>query len=218
MLQNIYLLFKKDLKLELRLQQNLYGIIVFAVSTIFILYLSSGQPEATQWNSLFWITQLFIVVNLVVKSFVGEPSGRFLYYVSLVSPNAYLFSKMLLNVLYMLILSTLSMLLFRFFLGDPVLDPWFFWGISLLGGFGFSLLFTMLSAIASKAKQQASLIAILGFPVIVPHIMLLIRVSKAAFGEVYREGAILQIILLLICIDFLIMIMAAILFPFLWKD
>lgn len=214
----VFTLLKKDLRIEMRAQQNLYGILVYAISTIFILYLTAGQPDAVQWNALFWITQLFIVVNAVVKSFVGEPSGRFLYYNTLVSPNAYLLSKMILNVMYMFILSTVSMLLFRFFLGDPVLNAMTFWGISVLGGLGLSLVFTMLSAIASKARQQASLIAILGFPVIIPQIILLTRASKAGFGEIFREGAFMNLILLLIALDLLVVIMASVLFPYIWKD
>lgn len=214
----VYTLLKKDLQIEMRAQQNLYGILVYAVSTIFILYLTAGQPDAIQWNALFWITQLFIVVNAVVKSFVGEPSGRFIYYNSMVTPNAYLLSKMILNAMYMVILSTVSMLLFRFFLGDPVLNAGTFWGISLLGGLGLSLVFTMLSAIASKARQQASLIAILGFPVIIPQIILLTRASKAGFGEIFREGVFMNLILLLIALDFLVVIMASVLFPYIWKD
>jgi len=214
----VYTLLKKDLQIEMRAQQNLYGILVYAISTIFILYLTAGQPDAVQWNALFWITQLFIVVNAVVKSFVGEPSGRFIYYNSMVNPNAYLLSKMILNAIYMVILSTVSMLLFRFFLGDPVLNAVTFWGISLLGGLGLSLVFTMLSAIASKARQQASLIAILGFPVIIPQIILLTRASKAGFGEIFREGVFMNLILLLIALDFLVVIMASVLFPYIWKD
>jgi heme exporter protein B len=76
----------------------------------------------------------------------------------------------------------------------------------------------MLSAIASKARQQASLIAILGFPVIVPQLVLLVRLSKLAFGEVFKESAALQITGLLIGLDALVIIMASILFPYLWKD
>jgi heme exporter protein B len=212
------LLFRKDFKLELRSKQNLFGIIVYAFSTIFILYLSAGQPESTQWNALFWITQLFIVVNAVVKSFVGEPHGRYLYYTTLVKPNAYLYSKIIVNLLYMVIIGTLSLVAFRFFLGDPIVNGWFFWGITLLGGLGLTIVFTMLSAIASKARQQASLLAILGFPIIIPQLSLLLRLSKAGFGEVFKEGAVLQIVLLLTGLNFLCLIMASILFPFIWKD
>ncbi|MCU0388047.1 MAG: heme exporter protein CcmB [Chitinophagaceae bacterium] len=218
MVTGTFRLFLKDFRLELRSLQNLYGIVIYAFSTIFILYLSAGRPEATQWNALFWITQLFIVVNAVVKSFVGEPAGRYLYFTTMVKPNAYLYSKIMVNLVYMTILGTISMFAFRFFLGDPVVNGLKFWGITLLGGLGLTLVFTMLSAIASKARQQASLIAILGFPIIIPQISLLIRLSKAGLGEVFKEGAVLQIVLLLLGLNALCFLMATILFPFIWKD
>jgi heme exporter protein B len=214
----IITLLKKDLQLELRQQQNLYGILIYALSTIFILYLAAGQPDATQWNALFWITQLFVVVNAVVKSFVGEPGGRALYYYTIAHPLEYLFSKMILNTIYMVVLGLVSSFIFRFLLGNPVQNSMAFAGIVILGGIGLSLVFTMLSAIASKARQQASLVAILGFPVIIPQLVLLIRLSKHAYGEVFKEGAVWQLTGLLAGLDGLVIIMAAVLFPYLWKD
>ncbi|HSC52376.1 MAG TPA: heme exporter protein CcmB [Phnomibacter sp.] len=211
-------LLKKDLKLELRQQQNLYGILIYALSTIFILYLAAGRPDAVQWNALFWITQLFIVVNAVVKSFVGEPRGRSLYYFSIVHPLEYLYSKMILNTIYMVALALVSMLCFTVLLGNPVLNTLAFIGIIMLGGIGLSLVFTMLSAIASKARQQASLIAILGFPVIVPQMVMLIRLSKYSYGEIFKYGALTQLSGLLIGLDILVILMATVLFPYLWKD
>jgi heme exporter protein B len=211
-------LFKKDLRLEIRQQQNLYGIFIYALSTIFILYLSAGRPDAVQWNALFWITQLFIVVNAVVKSFVGEPRGRSVYYFTIVHPLEYLFSKMMLNTMYMVLLSIISMLCFTILLGDPVVNNLTFFGTIILGGIGLSMVFTMLSAIASKARQQASLIAILGFPVIVPQMVMLIRLSKLSYGEVFKEGVPLQLTGLLLGLDILVILMATVLFPYLWKD
>ena len=158
------------------------------------------------------------MVNVVVKSFVGEPKGRELYHYTIVHPLEYLGSKMVLNVIYMALLSVIAMLLFRLLLGDPVDKGWLFLGIVILGGLGLSLVFTMLSAIASKARQQASLIAILGFPVIVPQLVLLVRLSKSAYGELFKQGAVLQLTGLLAGLDILVVIMALILFPYLWKD
>jgi heme exporter protein B len=76
----------------------------------------------------------------------------------------------------------------------------------------------MLAAIASKAMQQASLMAILGFPVIIPQLLLLVRLSKTAFSEVFRENVPAQVILLLIALDISVVLLAVILYPFLWKD
>jgi heme exporter protein B len=217
-MQHLKALILKDLRLEMRQQQNLYGMLIYAISTIFVLYLAAGQPPAKSWNALFWITQLFIVVNAVVKSFVGEPAGRHLYHYTIASSLSFLYSKMILNTAYMLALSLLSMMLFRILLGNPLQNAWLFTGIVLLGGTGLALLFTMLSAIASKARQQASLIAILGFPIIIPQLVLLVRVSKAAFGEVFKAGAVLELCGLLLALNALVLVMAVILFPYLWKD
>lgn len=91
-------------------------------------------------------------------------------------------------------------------------------GIVVLGGASISIVFTLMSAIAAKAQQNAALIAILGFPVILPQLLLLMRLSKAAFAEVFREGAVLQLAGLIIGLDVLVIAMAVILFPYLWKD
>ncbi len=103
-------------------------------------------------------------------------------------------------------------------MGNPSTAVWQFAGIGLLGSVGLGLTFTMLAAIASKAMQQASLMAILGFPLIIPQLLLLIRLSKTAFAEVFKAGAPTQLVLLLIGLDILIILLAVILYPFLWKD
>jgi len=46
----------------------------------------------------------------------------------------------------------------------------------------------------------------------------LIRLSKSAFGEVFRDGAIVQITALLVGLDIMVIALSLILFPFLWKD
>jgi heme exporter protein B len=211
-------LIKKDWQTEWRQQHNLYGLLVYAVSTIFVLYLAAGQPDSVQWNTLFWMTQLFVVVNAVIKSFVGEPRGRMLYYHFVAGPLEYLFAKMILNASFMALLSIISLFCFQWLLGNPVVYYVRFFWIMLLGGVGLSFTFTMLSAIAAKARQQSSLVAILGFPVIVPQLVMLIRLSKSGLGEVFNDGGIGQLSWLLLALNGLVVLMAAILFPFLWKD
>ncbi len=213
-------LCKKDAMIEYRQQHAVYGILLYVASTIFVLYLSFGtnKPAAATWNALFWITQLFVVTNAVAKSFLGDSKGRQLYYYSIVNPVDYIFSKMIGNTILMVVLSGVSILLYSLLLGSPIVFAGSFFGISLLGGISLSLVFTLLSAIASKAQQQASLMAILGFPIIIPQLVLLIRLSKSALGEVFRSGVVLQLTELLIGLDMMIIVLAAILFPYLWKD
>jgi heme exporter protein B len=217
-LQSVITLFKKDVLLELRQQYALYGVILYVVSTVFVWYLAINQPEAEIWNALFWVMQLFVSINAVAKSFLQESKGRMLYYYAITSPAEFVLSKILYNLLLMAIMNAVTLLLFFAFMGDPTYNIWQFIGISFLGAMGLSLIFTMLAAIASKAMQQASLMAILGFPVIIPQLLLLLRLSRIAFAETFKAGVSFQVVFLLIALDLSVVVLSVILFPFLWKD
>lgn len=217
--KRILSLLQKDVLLELRQKHTFYGIILYIASTVFVIYLSiPDKPDAVVWNSLFWVIQLFICVNAVAKSFLQESKGRMLYFYSVVSPVEFIISKMLYNILLMLIMSGISLLLFFLFLSNPLSNSLQFTGIVLLGGLSISLVFTLMSAIAAKAQQNAALIAIMGFPLILPQLMLLMKLSKAAFAEVFRDGVVLQLAGLISGLDILVVVMALVLFPYLWKD
>lgn len=219
MYSRIFALLKKDILLELRQQHTFYGILLYVASTVYVLHLSMPEnPESEVWNSLFWVIQLFVCVNTVAKSFLQENRGRMLYFYSIASPIEFIIAKLIFNVILMLLMSMVSLLLFFIFLNNPVNDSFTFLGIVLLGGTSLSLVFTVMSAIAAKAQHNAALIAILGFPVILPQLLLLMKLSRAAFSEVFRDGALLQLTGLIGLLDVLVIAMAVILFPYLWKD
>jgi heme exporter protein B len=213
---HIYILFKKDLLLEIRQQYSFYGVLLYIGATIFVLYMAIESPESNVWNGLFWVIQLFISINAVAKSFLQESRGRMLYFYSIAGPRDFVLAKLLFNSLLMLLMSLLSLALFGLFLGNPIQKAGSFIGIVLLGGWSLSLVFTFLSAIAAKAQQNAAIMAILGFPLIIPQLLLLMRLSNAAFNE--NIPIPVATVLLLIALDAMVILLASILFPFLWKD
>jgi heme exporter protein B len=211
-------LLKKEFLLETRQQHALYGIMLYIASTVFVIYLTIDEPDAETWNALFWVMQLFIAINAVAKSFMQEAKTRMLYYYSITSPSLFILAKLAYNLVLMLVMCLINLVLFTAFMGNPTSTFFVFMGVAMLVAAGLSLVFTMLAAIASKAMQQASLMAILGFPLVIPQLLLLARLSKLAFAEVFNAGAPLQLSILLILLDLLIAFMALILYPFLWKD
>lgn len=215
--KQIIALFKKDVLLETRQQYTFYGVLLYVVSTVFIIYLSTGEPENEIWNALFWIVQLFVAVNAVAKSFLQDGKGRMLYYYTISGAVNYILAKLLFNAVLMLLMSLLTLLIFTLLLGNPLTHFFQFLLISFLGATGLSFVFTFLAAIAAKAQQQASLMAIMGFPVIVPQLLLLGKISTKTFSDAVQTGW-GQMILLLFCFDILIIVLAIILFPFLWRD
>ena len=216
-LNHILALFKKDVLLEIRQQYTFYGIVLYVASTIFVLYLAMGQPEEKVWNGLFWMIQLFICVNAVAKSFLQESRGKMLYFYTVAGARDFLLAKLLFNLVLMTVMSVVSLVLFQLLLGNPLERTLLFTGIVCLGGCSLSLVFTFLAAIAARAQQNAAMMAIMGFPLIIPQILLLMRISNAAFAGILQAG-LYQLVLLLIGFDILVIALSVILFPFLWKD
>ncbi|RYZ47804.1 MAG: cytochrome C biogenesis protein [Sphingobacteriales bacterium] len=214
---HIVALVRKDLLLEVRQQYTFYGIVLYVVSTVFVLYLAMGQPEDKIWNGLFWMIQLFICVNAVAKSFLQESRGRMLYFYTVAGARDFVLSKLLFNAVLMVVMSTISLLLFQLLMGNPLEHPLRFIGVVCLGGISLSMVFTFLAAIAARAQQNAALMAIMGFPLIIPQVMLLMKISNTSFADVIQASE-TGLILLLAGLDLLVIVLAIILFPFLWKD
>lgn len=215
-LRHIITLFKKDLLLEIRQQYSFYGILLYIGATVFVLFLAIEEPESKVWNGLFWVIQLFICINAVAKSFLQESKSRMLYFYTIASPGDFILSKLLFNSILMLVMSLLSLLLFTLFLGNPIVKAGPFIGLVVLGGWSLSLVFTFLAAIAAKAQQNAAIMAVLGFPIIIPQLLLLMKLSNETFNPILIIS--FNTVLLLIALDIMIIMLAVILFPFLWKD
>jgi len=216
-LKSILTLLKKDMLLEFRQQYTFFGILLYIASTTFVIYLTMGQPDDEVWNGLFWITLLFICINTVARSFLQEGRGRMLYFYTIASPLHFIFSKLIYNSLLMCFMSGLSLLLFTLLLGNPLEHSLLFFGLSCLGGISLSLVFSFLAAIASKAQQPSAIMAILGFPLIIPQLMLLMKIANIAFADVVQNG-LPELVGLLCGFDIMIVALSYILFPFLWKE
>ena len=216
-LKSILTLLKKDMLLEFRQQYTFFGILLYIASTTFVIYLTMGQPDDEVWNGLFWITLLFICINTVARSFLQEGRGRMLYFYTIASPIHFIFSKLIYNSLLMCFMSGLSLLLFTLLLGNPLEHSLLFFGLSCLGGISLSLVFSFLAAIASKAQQPSAIMAILGFPLIIPQLMLLMKIANIAFADVVQNG-LPELVGLLCGFDIMIVALSYILFPFIWKE
>lgn len=208
----------KDVRLELKQKYALNGILLYVVSTIFVCYLSFTRIiDAPTWNSLFWIIMLFASVNAVSKSFVQESQGRQLYYYTLSSPQAVILSKIIYNILLMGVLSLLSLIVFAALMGNFIQNMPLFVVSLLLGSFGFASVLTMISAISSRTNNNFALMAILSFPIVMPLLITLMKVSKQALESSSWDGN-YRFIIVLLLINLVVVTLAFLLFPYLWKD
>lgn len=216
--KEIQLLVKKDITLEWRNKYAFNGIVLYTATTIFVCYLSFNLLEdKAVWNALFWIIMLFSATNAFTKSFSNEGDKRHIYYYTLCSPQAIILSKIIYNALLIVVVAVISYFFYTLLLGNLIVKPWLFlWGL-LLGSIGLSSVLTFISAIASKTKNNVSLMAILSFPVLMPLLLSTIQVTKSSLTTVQLVNA-GNYLLVLGLINVLIIVLSYLLFPYLWRD
>jgi heme exporter protein B len=211
-------LLGKEFRLELKQKYVINGILLYLLSTVFVTYLAFDRVIDVQtWNSLFWVILLFVAVNGISKSFVQESPARYIYYYTIASPQSVVLSKILYNLVLMSVLSLLAFGLFLMLMGNLVVNPGLFILALLLGSCGLSSVLTMVSAIASRASNNFSLMAILSFPIVLPLLTTLMKISSSALTSP-QWTATWGHIIILFTINLAVIALGYLLFPYLWKD
>ncbi len=219
--REIKLLLKKEIVLEWRTRYALNGILLYVVGAVFICYLSfrlrGGALNVFTWNALFWIIMLFAAVNAVAKSFLQEQRGRLIYYYTVASPQGIIIAKMLYNTLLLLLLAIICLLAFSVVMGNEVQNGGLFVVNLLLGAVGFSVTLTMVSGIAAKASNSSTLMAVLSFPIMIPLLLVVMKISKNAIDGLDPAVSYDDVIVLL-AINGIVATLSYILFPYLWRS
>ncbi|MEQ8360855.1 MAG: heme exporter protein CcmB [Cytophagales bacterium] len=221
MFKEVFALMIKDFRLEWRNRYALNGILLYVFCTIFICYIAfevkSSVIAPETWNTVFWIIMVFSAVNSIVKTFIQESSDRFYYYFQTCSPLSVIISKVFYNVFLMLLLSALAFLFYSLVLGNPLADIALFITTLLLGSLSFSIALSLISGIASKTGNASTLMVILGFPVIIPILLILIKLSEYALTGI-ENVQISNLILQLLGINLIMGSLTYLLFPYLWRS
>jgi heme exporter protein B len=210
-------LLRKEFVIEFRQRYAISGIVLYVISMVFVVYASSIKVGPKEWNVFFWLIVLFAGINAVVKSFVQESGARQLYYYQLVEPSVLILAKIVYNTILLMGLTLLAYGAYSVVAGNPVKDAGLFLLVLFLASLGFSIAFTFLSSIAAKASNSATLMAILSFPVILPVLLTLLRLSSVSL-RLIQDTAYRKDIINLVAIDVILVALAFVLFPFIWRD
>lgn len=156
-------------------------------------------------------------VNALLRSFQKENSKQALMYYQLADPTSIFISKYLFNTIYIIFLGLLSYGALSIISINPVKDYFLFLTCIVLGSFGISAVFTFVAAISAKAGNAQLLTAVLGFPCILPVLLVVLKLSANALRLINDTDYITDIYILL-AIDTLIVSVTTILFPYLWRE
>ncbi|MEO1448286.1 MAG: heme exporter protein CcmB [Bacteroidota bacterium] len=208
----------KELLLEWKQKYALNGLILYVLSMVVVVSLAfANSLNPLTWNIVFWILILFVAINAVAKSFLAEDRAQQVYLYSLAHPTAIMLAKIIYNVLLLWLVASLTFWAYAFLSGVPIEHRLWMQGIVLLGGAALAANLTLVSAIASKAANRSTLLAVLSFPLLVPMLLLLIRLSRYAVEGLDTALAYRNIYMLL-GITVSMAALSVILFPFVWRD
>ena len=214
-------LVKKEFLLEFRLRYMFNAVLVYLAGAIFVCYYAffgrGGDLSAMTWNALFWIIVLLASVNAASRSFLLERSNRQFYYYFMASPGAIILSKLIYNLILLIFMSLTGLTLFSFIMGNVVQDMPMFILITIIGSGCLAATLTFISAIAAQTHHSMTLMAVLSFPVVIPVLMILIKLSKGAIDGLDRSLA-FEDLAVLLAVKVITITVSYLLFPYLWKN
>ncbi len=222
-MHQISALLHKELLLEWKQKYALNGLLLYVTSMVIVVILAFLDKTQTvrlspqTWCVMFWLIQLFVAVNAVAKSFMGESEGQMMYMYGLVSPTALMLAKTFYNFLLLSFTSFLSFCLYTLMTKVEIGNIPLFFAALFSGALAFAANLTLVSAIASKAENKNTLLAVLGFPLTVPILLTLTRLTEQTLtGVGFPEMS--SRFVMLWGISGVLIAISVILFPFVWKE
>jgi len=219
--QSFWALFNKELRLELRQKHALAGVLLYVLATVFVCYLGFEQIESAKtWGALLWVTGVFTAFNAMQKTFVSETAGTHLYMYTLANPRAIILAKAIYNALLIAVLNLLSVFFFMVFFGTAAFadaDMAQFIAGLLLGSTGLGFALTFVAGIAFRSGAGIGLVAILGFPVIIPLLITIVRQTTLALEGASVDANSLNVVVLIV-LNVVSFALSYILFPYLWRE
>lgn len=216
MLKEIAGLLYKEVLLEWKQKYAFNGLLLYVASMVTVVSTAFAQRmDPFTWTVVFWLIVLFVAINAVARSFMAEQPGQMLYLFQLVRPQSLIIAKMIYNALLLSVVSLAALGAYSFLGGIAVADPLRLAGIVLLGSCTFSANLTLVTAIAARAENRTTLLAVLSFPLLAPALLMLIRLSRPAV-----EGTALALdsVGLLGGMTFTLAAVSVLLFPAIWRE
>jgi heme exporter protein B len=219
--REVQVLLKKEWRSQFRQKDHFAALVIYLLSTVFICYLSFEKiNDAQTWGALLWISGLFTAFNAMHKALDSAHQPQILHLYTLAKPGAVILSKCIYHAVQIALLNVFSLLLFLLFFGDAVLLKldWSQLIIGLtLGSTGLGITLTFVASLAQRTGNGIGLMAILGFPLIVPLLVTIVKFTRLAIEGVTWATNAYQL-LLLIVLNVLAVVLSYLLFPYLWRE
>ena len=180
-LTGTWAVFQKDLRLELRTRYAVNALALFVASSLLLVVFAVGEGNVSERlaSALVWIVIVFAAAVGLGRAFVAEEErGTVLLLQLHLRPSTVYAGKLLFNVLLVGFVNALAAVGFVVVLGLDVEAPGLLAATLALGALGLAGATTLLSAIIARTQGAGPLLAVLAFPLLVPLLLSVVRVTQ----------------------------------------
>ncbi len=213
--------FKKDWESELRTRYAINALAMFILVTISVILFSLGDEPVTEYltGGLFWVVIFFSAMSGLSRVFVSEEErGTTLTLQLIASPSTVFFGKLIFNlVLVYLMVAAITFLYSLLFENFVIQNGMLFFVSLVLGSSGIAVSSTLIAAIISKANTKGTLYPVLSFPVLLPLILTLVKLTQFSMdGESFEFAW--TYLAILVSYNVIMLTGGVMLFDFIWKE
>jgi heme exporter protein B len=139
-------------------------------------------------------------------------------YYRVTTPGVWLWlSKVITGTLSMWLLMALGSVIMGVWMGYPIRSTGIFILTQAIAGPLLATVLTLVSAMARGASHPAQLMPVLGFPLLVPGLLLMYRLTRMALDGL-EWAVVWPYLWSMLALLVMMLALGALLFPFLWKD
>ncbi len=219
-LKTSFSIFRKDLQIEFRTRFAINMVLAFLVASMLLILftLRAQQLDPTPKSGLVWIVVLFAALSVLGRSFISETDKNTYPLLQVYARGTSVFlGKLFFNTFFTLLINSITFLLYIFFVDLRVVSVEAFIAVLVFGTLGLSSVSTLTAAIVSQADRKGAVFSVLTIPLFVPLILLLTRVTKAAFID-GSTTAIQGDLLALVGFVGVTITTGTLLFDYIWED
>lgn len=220
LLNEIWVLFRKDLLQELRSKAALNAIFLFALVTLTAVSYSIGSFNVApdMLAALLWIVIVFSGLSAFAHIFLKEEEAQTADTLKLIArPTAIFLAKWAFNVLLLTLMLLFTVPLFIGAFNFTVYHPGLLILTLLLGDIGLATAGTIIAVLIARAARRGALFSVLSFPVLLPVMIIAISATKIAFRADPTDLFISEITAML-SFDIVLLTASLLLFEFIWND
>jgi heme exporter protein B len=213
-------ILRKDLRAELRNRAALNSILLFAVTTLVVVGFAVG-PEKLSPNvksALLWVVLFFSAFSGLAHVFLHEEETATTTALRLsAQPVAIYAGKLVFNMLLLSVISLIVVPLFVLMLNVSIGRLGAFVLTVVLGAIALGAAATIVGAIIAKARGKGALYGALGFPILLPLLMMATQATRLSITA-QSAGDLNSLMVGLLCFAVMLVTASVVLFPMVSED